>query len=206
MKVPFLFLEALVIGFSIALPLGPIGLLCVGRTLERGFWAGLASGLGAATADGFYGFVAASGFAAVASRLVAFERPLAGGGGLFLAFLGAGFLRHRPPVTKGGDGPSRGPAADFLSAFGLTLTNPMTLLSFAALFSALGALGGGAFPQVVVGGVFVGSALWWLILAGTTALLRERLPQGLFSLLQKGAGLALLGFGLWIIGTRFLFA
>jgi putative LysE/RhtB family amino acid efflux pump len=200
-----LFAEALVLGFFIALPLGPVGLVCVGRTLDGGFLAGFFSGLGAAVADGLYGFIAASGFAATASWLLVLQRPLAGAGGLFLVLLGVRFLRRRSP-SPGGRAASGGLAGDFLSAFFLTLTNPLTLLSFAALFSALGAVGEGGFAAFVVAGVFCGSALWWLILSSATALLRGRLPARFFLFLERGAGVALAAFGLWIVVTRFLLA
>ena len=170
------FLRGLIIGLSIAAPVGPIGVLCIRRTLADGRLQGLVSGLGAAAADATYGAVAGFGLTAVSSLLVNQQTWLRLVGGLFLVYLGLCTLLARPaskaPATGG-----RGLAGAVLSILALTLTNPLTILSFATVFAGLGLASqvgdyGGA--AVLVLGVFLGSAAWWLILSTVVNLLRSR--------------------------------
>ena len=149
------------IGFSIAAPVGPIGVLCIRRTLADGRVTGLAVGLGAAAADAVYGAVAGFGLTAVSGLLVE-PAGLAGlVGGLFLCYLGIRTLPGRARRPRRGG--RRGPAGAFTSTFGLTLANPATILSFVAVFAGLGIAARGARRGRGSGaGVFLGSALWWL--------------------------------------------
>ena len=142
-------LKGLGIGFAIAAPVGPIGLLCIRRSLMDGRAAGLATGLGAATADGTYGLMVAAGFAAT-GVLVSYAQPLALGGGLLVAVLGARSLRGyfaargRPaPEAAGAGRPYRGVAAAWATTFFLTLSNPMTILAFIGMVAALGTAASG---------------------------------------------------------------
>ncbi|MEK8036689.1 MAG: LysE family transporter, partial [candidate division NC10 bacterium] len=176
-------LRGLVIGFSIAAPVGPIGVLCIRRTLADGRAVGFAAGLGAATADALYGAVAGFGLTVVSTALVGQQGWLRLVGGAFLCWLGARTFLARPgeaaaPATLGA-----GLAAAYASTLVLTLTNPMTILSFAAVFAGLGVGAAGAgygAAAVLVLGVFAGSALWWLVLSGAVGLLRHRVtPRGL---------------------------
>src|SRR6266511_6449745 len=158
--------RGLILGFSIAAPVGPIGVLCIRRTLAEGRGMGLASGLGAATADAFYGAVAGFGLTTVSELLVRQEAWLRLLGGLFLCHLGLKtFLT--PPAERAATVKSGGLATAFVSTLVLTLTNPMTILSFVAVFAGLG-LGAGTGSYSAAGfmvfGVFVGSAIWWLLL------------------------------------------
>ena len=190
-------LRGVVLGFSIAAPVGPIGLLCIRRTLAEGRLVGLVSGLGAATADMSYGLVAAFGLTAVSTLLVSQAVCLRVVGGLFLLYLGARTWLARP-----GDRPAavagRGLAGAYASTLFLTLTNPMTILSFVAIFAGLG-LGdtGGDYrtATLLVVGVFVGSALWWLLLSGGVSLFRGRLTPTRLVWVNRLAGLVILGFG-----------
>jgi threonine/homoserine/homoserine lactone efflux protein len=168
-----------VLGFSIAAVVGPIGLLCVRRTLQAGFVSGFVSGLGAATADASYAAIAGFGVTAVAAMLVDLRLWLRLIGGVFLVLLGLQTLRARPggsTVSLAASTSGRRLAADYGSTLALTLSNPLTILSFAAIFAGLG-LGGleassvGAAVALVLG-VFGGSATWWLVLAGVMARLR----------------------------------
>jgi threonine/homoserine/homoserine lactone efflux protein len=155
------FLHSLILGFSIAAPVGPIGVLCIERTRRAGRVAGLTTGLGAATADAVYGAVAAGGLTALTAALTGAGMWLRPVGGAYLVWMGVRTLRA----------PAAGlPAAadGFAATFLLTLTNPMTILSFAALFGTLGAL---ASPLPVVTGVFAGSMLWWVALTTAVSLL-----------------------------------
>ncbi len=191
-------LRGLVIGFSIAAPVGPIGVLCIRRTLADGRASGLASGLGAATADAVYGCIAGFGLTFLASFLVNQQTWLRVIGGLFLCYLGARTFLSRPTeqirAAKG-----RGFARAFASTFFLTLTNPMTLISFAAIFAGLGLAGsGGGYLSagILVMGVFLGSAFWWVLLAGGTGLFRERFSRNGLRWVNRVSGAIITGFGL----------
>lgn len=175
-------LRGLVIGFSIAAPVGPIGVLCIRRTLADGRIFGLVSGLGAATADVLYGSIAAFGLTFISSFLIRQQTGLRLIGGAFLIFLGVKTLLSRPAEQAAKAGGSS-LAGAYGSTFVLTLTNPMTILSFAAIFAGLGLAGPrGDFGAagVLVLGVFLGSALWWLILSSAASLFRDKFsPHGL---------------------------
>jgi threonine/homoserine/homoserine lactone efflux protein len=176
-----LYLRGLAIGFAIAFALGPIGLLVIRRTVDRGWAYGFLSGAGVATADAMYGAIAAFGLTAVTTMLVGIDRPLGVVGGAVLVVLAVRSLRSslRSPGTATA-GPERGrlgsPLAAWASMVALTATNPATILSFAALFASIGAgTGGPAGAIAVVLGVFTGSVTWWALLTGTIAGLRARL-------------------------------
>src|SRR5215468_7091379 len=133
-------LKGLALGFSIAAPVGPIGLLCIRRTLSGGWRVGLATGMGAATADMVYGLVAAAGLTAVTELLVSARQPLQFAGGAALMLLGLTFLRADAPGERAGAADPTGLAAAYASTFVLTLTNPATILSFVAVMAGLGAM------------------------------------------------------------------
>jgi len=171
------FLKGLIIGFVIAAPVGPIGVLCARRTLMHGRRAGFFSGMGAATADAIYGFIAAFGLTFISAFLVGHQSSLRLIGGGLLLFLGAkAFLAK---TVKKTDLPrsARHYAGMYTSTFFLTLTNPMTILSFAAVFAGFGLAGtrGSVLSAgVLILGVFLGSAIWWLFLVGLFSLYRKR--------------------------------
>jgi threonine/homoserine/homoserine lactone efflux protein len=204
------FLRGLVIGFSIAAPVGPIGLLCIRRTLAHGRAVGFVSGLGAATADALYGAIAGFGLTALSALLVRGQGPLRLVGGAFLCYLGVRTFLARPPASGAAERDGRGLVGAYLSTLGLTLTNPSTILSFAAIFAGLGlgTSGGGATgidftaAAVLVGGVFLGSALWWLILAGIAGVLRTRLTPGAMRWINRLSGVILLSFGSAVLVAR----
>ena len=154
--------KGMIIGISIAAPVGPIGLLCVRRTLTRGRAAGIISGLGAATADAIYGCIAGFGLTFVSSILISQRNNLRLIGGAFLCYLGIRTFLSKPArqavMVKGSS-----LFGDYISTFFLTLTNPMTILSFTAIFAGLGLVGAGgsyASASVLVLGVFIGSSSW----------------------------------------------
>ncbi len=164
-------------GFSIAAPVGPIGVLCIRRTISNGRLSGLVSGLGAATADGLYGCVAAFGLTFISSFLVSQKFWLSMIGGLFLCYLGVKTLISRPAEQAASTLSNSTIAGDYLSTFFLTVTNPMTILAFAAVFAGLGlgtASGGYASAGMLVLGVVIGSSLWWLCLSGMVGLFRQK--------------------------------
>lgn len=191
------FLRGALIGFSIAAPVGPIGLLCIRRTLADGRTIGFVSGLGAATADAFYGAVAGFGLTMVSQALVQGQTPLRLVGGAFLCYLGVRTFLARPGQAAAPGG-RRGLLGAYASTLGLTLTNPSTILSFVAIFAGLGVGSGGsdyASAAVLVAGVFLGSALWWLILSGTAGALRGRLTSAGLQWVNRLSGVILAGFG-----------
>lgn len=192
-----LFLRGLVIGFSIAAPVGPIGVLCIRRTLTDGQISGLVSGLGAATADAFYGCVAGFGLTFISSFLVGQKMWLSLFGGLFLLYLGIKTLLSKP-AEKEATIRQNGLFGSYLSTFLLTLTNPMTILSFAAIFAALGlgnTSGSYASALILVLGVFLGSAIWWLFLSGGVGLFRDKFnTQGLLWV-NRISGVIITAFG-----------
>lgn len=192
--------QGLLLGFSIAAPVGPIGILCIRRTLSESRAAGFASGLGAATADALYGCIAAFGLAAVSEALVRARTPMAWGGGAFLLWIGWRTIRETPPELGTAD--AEPGARSLLSAWGstflLTVTNPMTILSFVAVFAGLGlgsrAHGPGA-ALALVTGVFAGSAAWWFTLSGSVSLLRARFSTRGLAWVNRISGSILMAFG-----------
>lgn len=195
-----LLVRGLALGFAIAAPVGPIGVLCIRRTLADGRLIGFVSGLGAATADAFYSAVAAFGLTVVANLLVGQHIWVRLIGGLFLCYLGLRILLRRPATQPAQTAPvpvaHRGLAGAYISTLALTLTNPATILTFAAIFAGLGLAGtaGNAGAALLVLGVFLGSALWWLILSGGVALLRARFTARAMRAVNLVSGLLLLGF------------
>ena len=193
-----LFIRGLIIGFSIAAPVGPIGVLCIRRTLADGRTSGFLSGLGAATADALYGCVAGFGLTVISGFLVDQRFWIQLIGGFFLLALGIKTLRT-VPAERAAAASGTGLAASYASTLLLTLTNPMTILSFAGIFAALGVADtGGDFSAaaLLVLGVFVGSAAWWLLLSGGVGLLREKLSSGVLRWTNRLSGAILLAFGL----------
>lgn len=191
-------LKGLLLGLSIAAPVGPIGILVIRRTLDQGRVSGLASGLGAATADAIYGVVAGFGLTVVSDALVGQRFWLELVGGLFLCYIGVRTVLAQPAARSQVDGHS-----DWWRAYGstlfLTLTNPMTILSFVGAFAGLGmasATGGLWAAASLVGGVFAGSALWWLLLTGVVQHLRSRVHIGWMRWVNRVSGLVLAGFGI----------
>ncbi|MFC5699411.1 LysE family translocator [Pseudomonas sp. GCM10022186] len=194
-----LFLKSVLTGLSIAAPVGPIGLLCIQRSLGHGARIGFISGLGAAAADACYGALGAFGIGALTHAFVALATPLALAGALFLAWMGMKMLRATPPERAAGTGDPTRALPAFASVFLLTLSNPLTILSFIAIFATLsgGEALSGADGLLMVLGVFCGSALWWLALSLGVATVRHRLDARTMQWIDRTAGVVLLGFAAW---------
>jgi threonine/homoserine/homoserine lactone efflux protein len=198
---PALFLRGLVLGFTIAAAVGPISLLVIRRTLAEGRVVGLVSGLGVATADGTYGAIAAFGLTAVTDLLVDWRRALGVIGGAFLLWLAWRTFTAVPGDAADPDR-RRGLPGAYLSTLGLTLTNPMTILSFAALFVGLGVTGGDpAGATVLTLGVFAGSALWWVVLTTVVSAFRSRLTPSGMRRVNMASGLLIGTFAVVAIAT-----
>jgi threonine/homoserine/homoserine lactone efflux protein len=221
------FAKGLVIGFSIAAPVGPIGVLCIQRTLAYGRLTGFASGLGAATADAMYGFVAAFGLTFISGFLVEQQLWLRIIGGAFLLW-----MAYRSLTARSAD-PATDPATDpvvaastavvsskldvakaYGSTIALTLANPTTVLSFVAVFAGLG-VGENTDANAVAAqtpydlaallvlGVFTGSALWWLILSGVAGWFRGRVAARHLLWINRFSGMVLLAFGCFALFSAF---
>ena len=192
------FYKGLVIGFSIAAPVGPIGILCIKRTLSSGRVVGLLSGLGAATADSLYGSIAAFGLTFISNFLLQEQSWLRLIGGAFLCYLGIKTFLSHPPASLSSTKQSS-LFNVYGSTFFLTLTNPLTILSFTAIFAGLGlanATGSYLSAALTVLGVFLGSACWWVLLSGVTSLVRNRINLSGLSWVNRISGLIILGFGI----------
>ena len=192
------FYKGLIIGLSIAAPVGPIGVLCINRTLSSGRMVGLLSGLGAATADAFYGSIAAFGLTFISAFLVQQALWFRLIGGAFLCFLGI-----RTMLSKPNNNAIQANPTSLLNAYGstffLTLTNPLTILAFTAIFSGIGLVsldGSYSSAAITVLGVFLGSACWWFILSSLTSLLRDRISLTALIWVNRISGLVILGFGI----------
>lgn len=192
------FLQGLIIGFSIAAPVGPIGVLCIRRTLANGRLAGFLSGMGAASADMVYGAVAAFGLTAVQDLLIGQSSWLRIVGGIFLLYLGVKTF-FRVPAEDARKSTRGGLFGAYITTFFLTITNPMTILSFLAIFAGLRLTEtGGNYlsASVMVLGVFLGSAAWWLTLSMGVSYLRDKFTPALMTWVNRLAGIIISGFGL----------
>lgn len=197
MEISF-YLKGLIIGFSIAAPVGPIGVLCIRRTLAEGRSSGLASGLGAASADACYGCIAGFGLTIVSGFLIGQQFWLRGIGGIFLCYLGIKTFLSRP-AQQAAPASGNGLIGVYASTFFLTLTNPMTILSFVGIFAGLGVAsthGNLLSAGILVLGVFSGSALWWLLLSSGVAAFRKKLNSSGLWWINRISGIIITVFGL----------
>lgn len=190
-------IKGFLIGLSIAAPVGPIGVLCINRTLRGGFWVGLFSGLGAAIADAIYGCIAGFGLVAVSSFLLSWQVPIRFVGGAFLVYLG---VKTTLAIPKSTSLPDKATTLwqDFASTLLLTLMNPATILSFIAIYSGLGMVEPDtSYAQafVMILGVFLGSLGWWLILCFSVNVIRHKLSQTLLEWINRFSGCILMAFG-----------
>jgi threonine/homoserine/homoserine lactone efflux protein len=194
------FLKGVAIGFAIAAPVGPIGVLCIRRTLAGGFGTGFVTGLGAATADAAYGSVAAFGLTAVSNFLTGQQFWLGLVGGIFLCYLGIRTFVSKP-AELGATVQTCGRASAYLSTVLLTLANPATILSFVAVFAGFGLGASPDYPaaSALVLGVFAGSALWWLILSAGMTRFRSRMTISRMRVVNRLSGCILFAFGFRVL-------
>jgi len=197
------FASALLIGLSIAAPVGPIGLLTIQRTLEHGPRAGLATGLGAACADMVYGAIGAYGVSWLIRALVAARVPLALFGAAFLLWMAWGLVRAQATDHAATAAPARSDWQYFATTFVLTLSNPATIFSFIAVFGTLAGRSAVDAPGTMVLGVLVGSALWWLFLSSLVGRLRERFDSRWRRRINLASASVLAGFALWQLSSLF---
>jgi len=202
-----LFFKGLAFGFVLAAAVGPMWVLCLRRTLAHGVAAGLASGMGIAAADGIYGAVAAFGLTAVSAFLLNHQYWISLVGAAFLLWLGFKTLLAEPPALAApGEGEKAGSnAAAFLSTLGLTLANPPTILAFAAIFAGLGLTSDAEYGSatLIVLGVFLGSASWWIVLASGAGWLRRHMSARFLRGVNIVSGVFILAFAAWQAGQLF---
>ncbi len=193
-----LLLRGFVLGLAVAATPGPIFFLCLRRTLVSGWLKGLVSGIGVATADGFYAAVAAFGISAITIAVSGERRWLALGGGVLLVVLGVRIAVVKPKTTEAPFATGGGLALAYASTLGLTITNPATIISFAALAATLsaGITGGYVPPAVLVLGVLLGSLAWWCMVAALGSGLRTRITPRAVRVISTASGLAIVVLGL----------
>lgn len=200
-------LKGLLVGIVIALPVGPVGVLCIRRTILQGRLAGFISGLGAASADAVFGIVAAFGLTVVSDALLDYQDWLRFGGALFLLYVGASALNADPAAKRRAQRDPESLLADYASAFVLTITNPITILVFLAIFAAIGFSG----PEATLGraailvlGVWLGSLSWWVGLAFGAGMVRLSFSRQHLVWINRGSGGILVCCGAALLGSLLL--
>ena len=195
-------LKGLLVGIVIAVPVGPVGILCIRRTILDGRLAGLFSGLGAATADSVFGIIAGFGLTVISDSLFYYQDLLRIGAAAFLLYVGVTSLMWDPNVRRRSDEDPQGLFGDFASTFVLTITNPVTILSFIAIFGAIGFTGEDAtmlHAAILVAGVWCGSFLWWIGLIAATGLLRMTFQRQHLVWINRGSGGVLVAAGVLLL-------
>jgi threonine/homoserine/homoserine lactone efflux protein len=200
-------LKGLLVGIVIAVPVGPVGVLCIRRTILDGRLAGLFSGLGAATADSVFGIIAGFGLTVISDSLFYYQDLLRIGAAAFLLYVGVTSLMWDPNTRRRSDEDPQGLFGDFASTFVLTITNPVTILSFIAIFGAIGFTGEEAtmtHAAILVAGVWCGSFLWWISLIAATGLLRMTFQRQHLVWINRGSGGILVFAAVMLIGSLLL--
>lgn len=199
MELAFL-IKGIVMGFCVSAPVGPIGILCINRTLNKGYVAGLVSGLGATTADVVFAFVAGLGLNAVSTFLHDYKNWIHFVGLFFLIYIGIKTILKKPSKDENIINPeSKGFWKDFLTTFFLTFTNPLTIFFFIAVFAGLGVSHLSfmdAIPLLI--GVLIGSGSWWTFLCGITVQLKKKLSCSILGKIDLISGILIIAFSLII--------
>lgn len=200
-----LFFKGFIIGLSLAVVIGPIAILCMQQTLVHGFYAGIACGLGVATADGLYGAVAGLGLSFITDILQAYQFWLQLGGGLLLCYLGITTFRRTIVATE------TEPTATrlinmYLSTCVLTLSNPMTLIPLSALLATLEVsttIDRSLLIALLFAGFFCGSLIWWIVLTTAITLFKKRISASTLVLINRIAGIIIFMFGISILASLY---
>ncbi|MCX5774508.1 MAG: LysE family translocator [Fusobacteria bacterium] len=197
----FYLIKGIILGFAIAAPVGPMAMLCINRTLSGKFRNGMFTGLGIATADMCYAAVAAYGLSAILSFLIFIKPALMGIGGIFLIYLAIKSFTKKAELSQAKlAGESH---KEYLSAFLLTLTNPMTILTFIAIFAGIGGESSYLFALFLALGIFLGSTIWWVILILCVVSIKHMVGIKFLKWVNVGSGTILLLFGLYAFVTLF---
>lgn len=197
-------LKGMLVGLIIAVPAGPVGVLCIRRTIFHGRLAGFLSGLGAATADAVFGIIAGFGLTVVSDLLLDYQDWLRLIGAGFLLFIGAAAFAADPLAGTQSQRDPEGLFADFVSTFALTITNPITIIAFLAIFAGIGFTGAEATlgrAAILVLGVWLGSLLWWAALAGSAGMVRLSFRRNHLVWINRGSGGILVVSGIALLGS-----
>ncbi len=203
------FYRGLVLGVMVAAPVGPVGLLCIRRTIQKGLVVGFASGFGAAFADAFFSAVAAFGVAAIVEALRTYNDPLHVIGGALLLFIAWHTWHDKPKQPHPEDvekrylrrfGSSRiaSAAKAMATSFIITISNPGTIFGVLAVVATFGGLKNRADAAMIIGGIFVGSSLWWLLLSGSVSFIRKKFTETRVMLLNRITACLLALIALWV--------
>jgi threonine/homoserine/homoserine lactone efflux protein len=194
-------LKGLIMGFAIAAPIGPIAILCIKRSLSNGRLSGFLTGLGAASADGIYALISAFGLTIISSFLIKNKTLIQVIGLIFLIYLGIKIFFEKSKEYKNSIVSKKNLFFDYFSSLGLTLSNPMTILAFIAVFAGIGIANPNYYlsSSLVVLGVFLGSIIWWIILSNLVVIFKRRLDAHSMRIINKLSGLIIILFSLWII-------
>ncbi len=196
----YLIFKGIGVGLSIAAPVGVIGFLCIQQTLRGGIRLGVASGLGAATADMMYGVLVALGLKVSQSVFFGYKAQLTFLGGMFLCYIGIRKFFSKVTIPHDSGPINNGLLHAYVVTFFLTLTNPATILDFTALFTGLSIYVYGYFEAFnFISGVFLGSALWWLMLCFVVDLFRKKLSIKVLRYINYIAGVSIFFFGVYAL-------
>lgn len=195
-----LFIQSVIIGLAIAAPVGPIGVLCIRTTVVNGILAGLAVGFGAAVADGVYAILAGIGLSMITNFLLDISPILKIVGGGFLLYTGIIIFLQKVHYSKARVVIRKSYGRLFSSTFFLTLSNPMTILAFLGIISALEVetTSNKEFMTLIIG-VLSGSILWWLFLVGTVSFVAKRLNATVLGYVNRASGIVIAVFGIYIL-------
>ncbi len=194
-------IKGIIVGFSVAAPVGPIGILCIRRSIFKGNISGFLTGLGATTADVIYAIIAGFGFTFISSFLVKQQFWLQIIGAIFLLYLGIKTFIKIPNTFENEKSSGNGLFFDYLSTFFLTITNPVTILAFSAVFAGIGlgkSTGNYLSAIILVSGVFIGSTFWWFLLSSCVSIYRTKINSKFYKNINKVSGLIITGFALYI--------
>jgi len=196
-----MWLKGFFIGLSIAAPVGPIGVLCIRRTLSSGRLFGFVTGLGAAITDFIYAFIGGFGLTLISGFLVSKQDIFRLIGGLFIIYLGYKIFASKPS-----DGnlslTEKSLGAAFLSAFIVAITNPIAIIYYISVFAGLGVVAlenDYHSSAILVAGVFMGSTLWWFLLSQGVGLIKNKITNRSLQLVNRLSGMAIAGFGIFAI-------
>ena len=197
MRIVSLLIGGIIVGLMIAIPVGPVNILCIRRTIGAGWKSGVISGVGTAVADMLYGGIAGFSITLIIQFLVREQFWIRLFGGILLVAIGIWYFFKKPVPCNALMQDRESAYSDMRSTFLLTLTNPTTVLSFLALLAALG-MGNPRhwwLTVFLVGGIFCGSMAWWIVLSVIVNYFRDRFNDRLLRLMNRFAGLAIAAFG-----------
>jgi len=198
------FYRGLILGFMISAPVGPIGLLCIRRTAQRGLLVGIATGMGAAAADAVFGALATFGVSAILGVVAGFQTEIRLIGGVILAFMAGNAWGKKPQLANTGDVSVGNILRAFISGLALTFTNPVTILATLAVIATLGGQVNSYQASVMTGGIFAGAAAWWILLSGGVALFRRHFTEKTILFINRSTAILLLIIAVYalITGTQ----